>query len=36
VNYDDQAKPYSLFDVDKNNVFVGSKPGQRSQVAFGA
>jgi hypothetical protein len=36
MNYDDQAKPYSLFDLDKSNVFIGEKPGQRSQVAFGA
>jgi hypothetical protein len=36
MNYDYRAKPYSLFDLDKNNVFVGRRPGQRSQVAFGA
>jgi hypothetical protein len=24
----------SLFDLDQNDVFIGSRPGQRSQVAF--
>ena len=36
MNYDDKARPYAVFDVNKNNVFIGSRPGQRSQVAFGS
>jgi hypothetical protein len=38
MNYDDEARPYAVFDLDKNDVFVGkppARPGQRSQVAFG-
>jgi hypothetical protein len=35
MNYDDKARPYAVFDVNKNNVFIGTRPGQRSQVAFG-
>jgi hypothetical protein len=35
MNYDDQARPYSLFNLRKNDVFIGSRPGQRSQIAFG-
>jgi hypothetical protein len=37
-DYDDEARPYAVFDLDKNDVFVGkppARPGQRSQVAFG-
>jgi hypothetical protein len=36
MNYDKEAMNYSTFDLDKNNVFIGFRPGQRSQVAFGS
>jgi hypothetical protein len=35
MNYDDEARPYSTFDLDKNDLFIGTRAGQRSQVAFG-
>jgi hypothetical protein len=30
MNYDTKASPYSLFDLDKNDVFIGTRRGQRS------
>jgi hypothetical protein len=34
MNYDDQAKHFMAFDGSTNDVFIGSKKGQKSQVAF--
>jgi hypothetical protein len=34
MNRDAAASKYSTFDLDTNDVFIGTRPGQRSQVAF--
>jgi hypothetical protein len=34
MNHDGRASKHSTFDLDKNDVFIGTGPGQRSQVAF--
>jgi hypothetical protein len=34
MNYDETAAPYSVFDLKTNDVFIGTRRGQRSQVSF--
>jgi hypothetical protein len=34
MNYDEKAMPYAVFDLNTSDVFIGSRPGQRSQVSF--